>query len=114
MKVIVAGCRDYNNYEFVKKELDKLITKDDIIISGMANGVDSLAVRYAKENNINLEEYPADWNKHGKSAGPIRNAEMAKAGDKLIAFWDGKSKGTKNMIDTAKKKNLSVHITTIS
>ena len=57
-----------------------------------------------------MELFPADWKKYGKSAGYVRNSEMAEVAESLIAFWDGKSRGTKNMIDIAKNKGLKVRI----
>jgi hypothetical protein len=65
---------------------------------------------YANENNIKIIEFPADWEKFGKKAGYIRNEEMAKYSDSCIVFWDGKSKGTKHMIELAKKYNLNLKI----
>ena len=79
-----------------------------ISISGHATGADALGERYAQERGLFLDAHPADWNKHGRAAGPIRNAEMAEAADTLIAFWDGASRGTKNIIVTAKSKGLKV------
>lgn len=66
--------------------------------------------RYARERGFQLRRFPADWEQHGKSAGHIRNAKMADNADALIAFWDGESKGTKNMIDNARRKGLAVRV----
>ena len=66
--------------------------------------------RYAKEKGLFLSEWPADWDKHGNSAGFRRNAEMAHFADACVCFWDGKSVGTKHMIETAKAKNLDVRV----
>jgi len=82
--------------------------KDIEIVSGHANGADKLGERYAKENNLKLTLFPANWDLNGKSAGYIRNYEMAKYADVLIAFWDGKSKGTMDMISQANKRDLIV------
>ena len=112
-KIIIAGSRDFNDYEFLKKKLVNLrdlFIDDDVIISGHARGADALGERFAKEYNIPLKLFPADWNKYGKSAGYIRNKEMADNADVLVAFWDGKSRGTKNMINIAIDKGLEVHI----
>ncbi|MDR3049232.1 MAG: DUF2493 domain-containing protein [Elusimicrobiota bacterium] len=111
MKIIVAGSRDFSDYAFLSKKLDALGRKD-IIVSGMAKGADLLAHQYAKEHNMEIIEMKANWKKYGRAAGPIRNREMAKIADALIAFWDGKSKGTKNMIDTMNKlkKAASVYL----
>ena len=84
--------------------------EDVVIISGHASVADALGERYAQECGFLLETYPADGKVHGKAAGPIRNAKMAEVADALIAFWEGKSRGTKNMIDTAQKHNLQVAV----
>lgn len=112
MRVIIAGGRDFRDYPTLCKVCDHVLSKsDDIeIISGTANGADSLGEKYAKERGYTLKQFPADWDEFGKAAGYIRNDEMAKYGDALIAFWDGKSKGTGHMIDLAKKRNLKVKI----
>ncbi|MBR1697914.1 MAG: DUF2493 domain-containing protein, partial [Anaerovibrio sp.] len=89
---------------------NKLKSDTVIIVSGHAPGADTLGERYAHEHGLKCELYPADWNTHGKAAGPIRNAEMANNADALIAFWDGESRGTKNMIETAKAKGLRVAV----
>ena len=81
-----------------------------MIISGHASGADSLGERYVQERGSLLDTYPADRKVHGKAAAPIRNAKMAEVADALIAFWDGKSRGTKNMIDTAIKRGLKVAV----
>ena len=106
-KTIIAGCRNYQNYDHVREVLTRWILMDEIteIVSGGAHGVDYLGERFATEFSIPVKRFPADWNKHGKSAGPIRNREMAEYADQLIAFWDGKSRGTKNMIETMQKMN---------
>lgn len=112
IKLIVAGGRDFNDYVLLKKTLDFYLQKvDDTnieIISGKARGADSLGERYAEEHDIKVVGFPADWDSHGKSAGYIRNAQMRDYGTHLIAFWDGKSKGTKMMIELAKKANFRV------
>lgn len=112
-KVIIAGGRHFNDYELLKEKCDyylqhKLQEGRVVIISGHATGADALGERYAQERGLFLDAHPADWDKHGRAAGPIRNAEMAEVADALIAFWDGASRGTKNMIDTAKSKGLKV------
>ena len=79
------------------------------IVSGCARGADTLGKKYANDHNIPVKKFPAEWNKYGRSAGYIRNTEMADYADILVAFWDGKSLGTKHMIDTATKKGLIVY-----
>lgn len=110
-KVIVAGCRDFTDYELLKQKSDKILagkskTSQIVIVSGTARGADRLGERYARERGFQVERYPADWDADGKSAGPIRNAKMAENADALIAFWNGQvnHSGTYNMIDTAMKR----------
>jgi hypothetical protein len=112
MKVIIAGGRDYNNYEELKWFVSSILiaTFDIEIVSGGATGADALGERFAKEYGHKLKIFPADWDKYKWAAGPIRNNEMAEYADALIAFWDGKSRGTKNMIDKAKEKGLKVRV----
>jgi len=112
MKVIIAGGRDFNDYDLLRGKCDEVIgdNTDIEIISGTANGADRLGERYAKEKGYPVVRFPAKWSEYGKSAGPIRNKEMADYGDTLISFWDGKSKGTKHMIETAKRNNLHVTV----
>ena len=113
-KVIVAGCRDFADYELLKEKCDFYLQNKKpeiiVIVSGHASGADTLGERYAQERGYETEVYPADWKTNGRAAGPIRNAQMATVADALIAFWDGKSRGTKNMIDTATKRGLQVAV----
>ena len=111
-KVIVAGSRGFVDYQFLKYKLDKLlINKLDIcIISGGAKGADTLGERYAKENNMHLLIFKAGWDRYGKSAGYRRNYLMAKKADACVVFWDGKSKGSKHMIDIAKEFKIPVRV----
>ena len=129
VRIIISGCRDFTNYSRIKSELDAFMNylystgfkkSDILLISGGARGVDSLAERYAKENHYKMKCFQADWDKHGRAAGPIRNEEMAKYAQKdgfclsyLYAFWDGESRGTKNMIETAKRYKIPVTVINI-
>ena len=105
MKVLVCGGRNYSNKEVLYKVLNVIsdVYNIEVIISGAAKGADTLAAQWAKDNNIKLQEYPADWNAHGKSAGPIRNKQMIDEGcpDLVVAFPGGS--GTANMIKQSKK-----------
>lgn len=78
------------------------------VISGTAKGADKLGERFAKENNLTLHRFPADWNRYGKSAGYKRNVEMADNADALLALWDGKSRGTKHMIDIVRSRVMAL------
>jgi hypothetical protein len=114
MKVIIAGGRTFDDYNLLCKACDNTLRlQNEIeIVSGTANGADKLGERYANEKGYTIKQFPANWDKHGKGAGFIRNEEMAKYADALIAFWDGKSKGTKHMIDLANKYELKVKVIT--
>ena len=109
-RLVVAGCRNFTNYLKASREIQKYINKLDaeysvIILSGGANGADELGEKFAEKHKLKLEKYPAEWDRYGRFAGPRRNAQMAKIADGIIVFWDGKSRGTKNMIENAKKEN---------
>lgn len=112
MKVIIAGSRDFDDYNKLCEVCDFMLQNHTEIevISGGARGADKLGEKYANERGYTVTQFKADWNKHGKSAGYKRNAEMAEYGDALICFWDGKSKGSKHMINLAEKHNLKMKV----
>lgn len=111
-KLIIAGSRTFTDYDRLREVCDRMLEKkqphDIIIVSGTAHGADSLGEKYAKERNYTLVQFPANWDRHGKGAGYFRNAMMADYADALIAFWDEKSRGTRNMIGvmTLKEKPI--------
>ena len=114
-KIVIAGCRDYNNYEEAKLYIDFCLSdilkeNNIVIVSGCASGADAIGEQYAKENGFKVEKYPADWERYGRSAGPRRNKQMAEVCDCVICFWDGKSKGTKSMISYAKEYGKPIRI----
>ena len=112
MKVLICGGRDFNNFAHVKKVMDEIHSKTpvELVISGKARGADALGEQWAKEKNIPVDPYPANWNDHGKAAGPIRNQQMLNEGrpDLVVAFPGGN--GTRDMINRAKKANVRVLI----
>jgi hypothetical protein len=110
MKVIIAGGREINDYELVLRAVLNAGFDITSVVSGAAPGVDTMGERFATEAGLELFKFPADWDKHGRAAGPIRNRVMGDFADALIAIWDGKSRGTKNMIDYATKKGLKVYV----
>lgn len=112
VKLIIAGSRDFNDYQLLKDKLDKAKEYFGIfeVVSGKAKGADSLGERYAKENNLPIKEFPADWDTHGKKAGYLRNEQMAQYADGCIVFWDGVSKGTQHMINLANQYNIKLSI----
>lgn len=105
MKVAIVGSRDFDDYSQLHYVIDRirLMYKVDGFVSGGAKGADSFAETYARNCKIPIEVIKPDWNKHGRSAGIIRNGEIIKAADIVLAFWDGESRGTKNSIDRALK-----------
>ncbi len=110
MRTIIAGSRENISFDDVLNAIRLAPWEPTILISGTARGVDRMGESWANANNIPIEKYPANWNKYGKRAGYLRNEEMAKNAEALIAVWDGKSKGTKHMINIAKKYNLRCFI----
>ena len=114
-RVIVAGSRSFNDYAVLRMACDKLLVKKKlthhiVVVSGTARGTDTLGEQYARERGYVVKRFPADWQQYGKAAGPIRNRQMTDNADALIAFWDGHSTGTQNMIMEAKKKGMVVRI----
>lgn len=130
MRVIIAGGRHFEDYKLLKfkcNEILKNVIEEILIVSGGAKGADTLAIKYAKEKGYKFKVYEADWDNisipgavasqrkgsdefYNVYAGKERNIKMAKNADCLIAFWDGKSRGTEHMIDVARQKNLKVRI----
>lgn len=113
-RVIVAGSRDFNDYELLKSKMLYYLKGFDLseveIVSGTAKGADQLGEKFAREFGCKLKQFPADWNTYGKKAGYLRNVDMAKYADACVCFWDGKSRGTKHMIDIAKKEGLKLRV----
>jgi predicted Rossmann fold nucleotide-binding protein DprA/Smf involved in DNA uptake len=110
MKTAIVGTRTFNDYQELKRTLESLKNKPTEIISGGARGADALAERYAKENNIKLTVIEANWNLHGKAAGPIRNLLIVEASEQVVAMWNGESKGTENTIKNSKEMHRPVII----
>jgi len=116
MILIIAGSRNFNDFDFLETEVLKFLKKykeekDPLeIVSGNANGADKLGEKFAKKYGLKIHYKPANWKEYGKSAGMIRNKEMVDMSTHCICFWDGKSPGTKNMIDIAGKEGLIVSV----
>lgn len=105
MKLAIIGSRSFNDYNKLKEILEPYKSKITLIISGAAKGADVLGEKWAIENNIPTLIFPADWNKHGKIAGFIRNEDIIKNCEGCIAFWDKRSPGTKHSLSLCKKYN---------
>ena len=137
VNIAIVGSRDFEDYEYLKNILVSHIINTDIfketvrndlyersikhdyikyvskhfkIISGGAKGADTLGERFAKDFNLDTLIFKPDWNMYGKSAGFVRNRKIIQNSDVVFAFWDGKSKGTKNSIDIAEELNKELHI----
>jgi len=111
-KVIIAGGRMFNDYNSLKTNCNNILKQysNIEIVSGAANGADQLGEKYARKRKYLIKRFPAEWDKYGKLAGRKRNKQMADYADVLIAFWDNKTKGTKHMIETARKNGLDVYV----
>ena len=108
MKLAIIGSRNFQDYKLLKSKCDFFLGRsfdnEIVIISGGAKGADQLAERYARENNMELQVFKADWDAHGRSAGMKRNLVVQRECTHVIAFWDGKSPGTNHMIQTIGKE----------
>ena len=114
-KVVVAGGRNFNDLASMTVHLNSLLktkrlTHEIVIISGTARGADQTGEKYAGNTGDTLLRFPADWDTFGKSAGYVRNKAMADQADAVVVFWDGKSKGSKHMIDIAKSAGLPIRV----
>lgn len=112
MRLAVVGTRWFEDFDKLVEILDKLreLKEIDVIISGGAEGVDSMAEHYAEVNGIPTEIYHAEWDKYGKGAGFIRNKTIWDNSDMGLAIWDGKSKGTSHSFDIARKQGKILYV----
>jgi hypothetical protein len=115
MRLIIAGGRDFTDADMMEARLYNILGGSvniwpDVVISGMARGADTLGWEWAKAHGVEVIEMPADWARYGRSAGYRRNEEMARAATHLVAFWDGVSRGTSNMIGIARRDKLALRI----
>ena len=110
-RVIVAGSRTFIDRYVLEDALDGLYANKHIrVVCGEAKGADRMGKRWAKSRGIPVKSFPADWDNRGKSAGPKRNSGMAEYAHALVAFWDGRSRGTADMINKALDRKLEIHI----
>lgn len=121
-KVIIAGSREFDNYDMLKEKCDKILSRkvnegeEIVIVSGTARGADTLGEKYAEERGYKIERYPANWNKYGKKAGYLRNKKMAEVSNACIVFLSSKAenKGSKMMISIATEEKLLIRVITES
>lgn len=116
LRLLIAGSRDFNDYDYLKQQLTEFVERHKdyniTIVSGNARGADKLGEQFGIENGIKIRRFIPQWDRYGKQAGFIRNnlmldyIENTDGKSVVIAFWDGKSKGTKHTITNAKKRNI--------
>ena len=110
MKVIIAGTRSVEDYKLVVESIQRSGYNITEVVSGCATGVDRLGERWAIANNIPVKEMPADWNRYGNSAGPMRNRQMAEYADAAVIIWDGYSRGTRNVVENMIRRKKPYYI----
>lgn len=113
MKTIIAGTRNLTDLRYVPEAVKRSGFEISEVVYGCQRGIDTLARRWAEEQGIPTKPFPPDWDKFGRAAGPIRNRKMAEYSEALIAIWDGKSRGTSDMIRVAREKGLKVKVYTV-
>lgn len=106
MNIVIAGSRTFSDYSLLCRTLDEQLWPETRILSGTAAGADQLGERYASEHGMEVLRFPADWKKHGRAAGPIRNEQMLANADGAIFFWDGRSRGTAHAIGVSQRLEL--------
>ena len=117
-KVIIAGSREFDDYDKLKEKCDKILSRkvkegeEIIVVSGAARGADTLGEKYAEEKGYKVERYPANWNKYGNRAGYLRNKKMAEVSNACIVFLckDSENKGSKMMISIATEEKLLLRV----
>lgn len=110
MRTIIAGSRGCTDPAVLWRGLGRVHWPITRVISGHAMGADTLGELAARAAGVPLDVFPARWREHGRWAGRLRNAEMLQHADALLALWDGKSRGTKHMVDIARQAGLLVHV----
>jgi predicted Rossmann fold nucleotide-binding protein DprA/Smf involved in DNA uptake len=112
MKIAIVGTRSFDDYEAVKTFMSIVSAGVvvEAIVSGGAEGADTLGECYAHDNGIPMVVFKPEWDLYGKSAGMMRNRTIVQNSDLIVAFWDGYSAGTQNTINLAKKSGKPVYI----
>lgn len=110
MKTIIAGSRSIDDPQYLINAVNQIDWEITEVVSGTAEGVDQMGEEFAEENDIPVKKFPADWDRHGKSAGAIRNQEMAEYAQAAVILWDGESNGTSIMIQKAAEEDLETFI----
>lgn len=114
MRTIIAGSRHLDDEELIAKAVRLSGFAVSVLLSGHGGKVDLNAEKWAAKNSIPVELYPAQWNEHGKAAGPLRNRTMVSKAAALIAVWDGVSRGTEDCVAEARRRGLKVYVLRVS
>lgn len=109
MKVAIIGSREFPQLERVDSYVDTLHA-EDVVVSGGARGVDLRAEQRARSRGLKVHIIRADWARHGRKAGFMRNPDIVAAADRVVAFWDGTSRGTADSIEIARKTGKPVEV----
>jgi len=107
-RIAVIGSRGFDDYVRLEAVLEPYLPA--VLVSGGAQGADALAERLAEERGLTIDVIPADWQRYGRGAGPIRNKQIVESADLVIAFWDGKSRGTRSALAHADKVGVPVEV----
>ena len=112
MRLIVAGGREFSDAKMADEKLSHLTQRynEVEVVCGMARGADTIGRLWAEKNAHKVKKFPAEWDIYGKAAGYRRNEAMAEYATHLVAFWDGRSKGTEHIINLARRKGLKVRV----
>lgn len=112
MKLAIIGSRGFTDYTKMSALMKQFLgaAKIEEVISGGATGADSLGARWAQDQGIQLTVFRPDWEKFGKSAGFIRNADIIKSSDAVVCFWDGQSRGTRHSMKLAHEQRKPIFI----
>lgn len=111
MRVAIVGSRNFGKLHLVREYvMDRLKAGEDVVVSGGARGVDSIAEQAAVDAGIEVRVFPAQWQLYGRSAGYRRNVDIVNDADRVVAFWDGSSRGTKHTIDIAHEKGKPTEV----
>lgn len=124
MKIVICGGRKFDDFKLFKLELDEILEGKSgvVLISGGADGADNMAKNYARRYGYEFQEVLADWEnvtvpgaivktkkdgtQYNKRAGIDRNLKLLAMADMIVAFWDGRSKGTGHMVQESKRRNI--------
>ena len=110
MRTIIAGSRTITDPSLVARAVAESGFEISMVLSGAARGVDHLGAEWARERGVPVQSFPADWKRLGRGAGPARNQAMVTQADALIAIWDGRSPGTRDVIERARAGGLHVFV----